>query len=99
MTQKSKECCICFETIDDFKTNKFNCIHNNFHDHCIRQCDKCPLCRSSSIVNNKRILIWNEFQRKNAQLYNTSNNLNCEIVVINSTNDILINDIMYHYSG
>lgn len=39
-------CCICLETI---KKLDFSCINckNNFHKYCVRNCQKCPLCRKN----------------------------------------------------
>lgn len=95
-------CSICLDEVN-VKNKKFNCIHENFHKECIKNCNRCPLCRAHSIISNvsniiQRILIWNEYQRIPATAYKNAQGLNCEIVVINSRNQITPYDIVYHFA-
>lgn len=92
------DCIICLKKVEN--RYKLSCDHECFHKECIERWlaikSTCPLCREN-VIQNPRILIWNENIRAAAKIYKINNNLPHQIEVISNLDSRGSNDIVYHF--
>lgn len=46
-------CCVCLDSIDSYDEIRTRCCRQGFHKDCLLACKACPLCRSTTFLNQK----------------------------------------------